>query len=206
MNYQYYQPEQSSNLVADGCFGTDTGYPHAQPEQSNLVAYGGFETGIGYPCVQIEHLHPTANSSFGTDLRYPYANTEYFKDAGDNVTMWNVEPLPTTTVELHTLNTFWKPQNIEEEKKETKGEKEEKKQQLSEVLLLASEKYCQTMEALNADANLNDDDRKKLMEKTHEEYMQVICDNPPTDSDSTTEDEFGDEKEEDEDLEDEIMN
>jgi hypothetical protein len=34
--------------------------------------------------------------------------------------------------------------------------------------------------------------------------MKVICDNPPTDSDSTTEEELDDEKEEkDEDLEDE---
>jgi hypothetical protein len=60
------------------------------------------------------------------------------------------------------------------------------------------------MEALNADQNLNDYERKMLMKKTHEDYIHVIYDNPPTDSDSIMEDELDDEEEEeDEDLEDE---
>jgi hypothetical protein len=61
---------------------------------------------------------------------------------------------------MDSRSTFWKLQNIEEEEKE-----EEEEEKLSEVLLLASEKYCRTMEALNADPNLNDDERKKVDEK-----------------------------------------
>jgi hypothetical protein len=65
---------------------------------------------------------------------------------------------------MDSRSTFWKPLNIEEEKKEVKKVKEEKEEKekeeekLSEVLLLASEKYCRTMEALNVDPNLNDDE------------------------------------------------
>jgi hypothetical protein len=58
------------------------------------------------------------------------------------------------------------------------------------------------MEALNVDPNLNDDKRKKLMEKNLDEYLQAIYDNLPTDSDSITENELDDEEEEEEEDED----
>jgi hypothetical protein len=59
-------------------------------------------------------------------------------------TLWNVELLPLTTGQsMDSRSTFWKPQNIEEEKVESKEEKEEEEEEekLTEVLLLAFGKY-----------------------------------------------------------------
>lgn len=69
-----------------------------------------------------------------------------------------------------------------------KEKEKEEEEELSEVLLKASEKYNRTMETLDMDPNLSDTERKNLMEKTTEEYMQIIRDNPPKNSDFTPED------------------
>jgi hypothetical protein len=120
------------------------------------------------------------------EMSYSYAKTKQFNDAGDNVLMWNYEPLPTTGLGMDYRSTFWKPLNIDEEENEENVEEEKNvKEELSDVLLMNTEKYSRTMDI---DSHLNDTKRKHLMENPTEEYMQVIHENPYVNPDLTIED------------------